>query len=240
MRSRHAVLLTAPTADVCLPPVYPEQRRAAPPESTLVEVFIPGDLNLFRINTSWGRLHFAQFWCNASPFRINTCKSVSKQTTLTPFRMNTYEKTGGWGPSLAGYRPGSDVLQCAGSIFHGSRNTVHGTLMLLSRNQQVLRKRPLAVDPLAIAPESRARRHLRNFFGFVFVRTFRPDRFVFVQHEPQTRGGNVYGLTPRGTQMHLDSPFHPVPSRGGLETAPIKVPSHLPADSRQPNNVERS
>jgi hypothetical protein len=27
-----------------------------------------------------------------STFRINTCKSVSKQTTLTPFRMNTYQK----------------------------------------------------------------------------------------------------------------------------------------------------
>jgi hypothetical protein len=28
-------------------------------------------------------------------FRMNTCKSVSKQRTLTPFRMNTCEKTGG-------------------------------------------------------------------------------------------------------------------------------------------------
>ncbi len=27
-------------------------------------------------------------------FRINTCKSVSKQRTLTPFRMNTYKKQG--------------------------------------------------------------------------------------------------------------------------------------------------
>src|SRR6266852_6682151 len=27
-------------------------------------------------------------------FRINTCKSVSKQRTLTPFRMNTCEKRG--------------------------------------------------------------------------------------------------------------------------------------------------
>src|SRR5467141_1833407 len=36
----------------------------------------------------------AQFWCNVSPFRMNTCKSVSKQRTLTPFRMNTYAKTG--------------------------------------------------------------------------------------------------------------------------------------------------
>jgi hypothetical protein len=30
-------------------------------------------------------------------FRINTCKSVSKQTTSSPFRMNTYEKPGGGG-----------------------------------------------------------------------------------------------------------------------------------------------
>src|SRR6266849_10083892 len=29
-----------------------------------------------------------------SPFRMNTCKSVSKQRTLTTFRMNTYEKRG--------------------------------------------------------------------------------------------------------------------------------------------------
>jgi hypothetical protein len=37
--------------------------------------------------------------------RINTCKSVSKQTTLSPFRINTYEKHReggapfGWGRS---------------------------------------------------------------------------------------------------------------------------------------------
>ena len=33
-----------------------------------------------------------QFRPPPTPFRINTCKSVSKQTTLTPFRINTYEK----------------------------------------------------------------------------------------------------------------------------------------------------
>ena len=33
-----------------------------------------------------------------STFRMNTCKSVSKQTTLTPFRMNTYAKQGEGGP----------------------------------------------------------------------------------------------------------------------------------------------
>ena len=68
---------------------------------------------------------------------------------------------------------------------------------LLSRNQQVLRKRPLAVDPLPIAPESRARRELWNFAGLVLVRAFRPDRFVFVQHEPQTGRRNVHRLPAR-------------------------------------------
>jgi len=32
-----------------------------------------------------------------STFKINTCKSVSKQRTLSPSRMNTYAKTGGGG-----------------------------------------------------------------------------------------------------------------------------------------------
>jgi|SRR5579859_4017675 len=32
-----------------------------------------------------------------STFRINTCKSVSKQRTLSAFRINTYAKTGGRG-----------------------------------------------------------------------------------------------------------------------------------------------
>src|SRR6266852_2839695 len=102
---------------------------------------------------------------------------------------------------------------------------------LLSRNQQVLRERPLAVDPLATAAESRARRHLRNFFGLVFVRAFRPDGFVFVQHEPQTGGRNVYRLTPRGTQMHLDPPFHPVPTCVVLEAFQSKIRAQLPIDA---------
>src|SRR5260370_25073734 len=36
----------------------------------------------------------AQFWCVLSPFRMNTSKSVSKQRTLSCFRMNTYEEQG--------------------------------------------------------------------------------------------------------------------------------------------------
>src|SRR5579859_753967 len=40
----------------------------------------------------------------SKPFRINTCKSVSKQTTLTPFRINTYEKKGGVGVAGHSFR----------------------------------------------------------------------------------------------------------------------------------------
>ena len=36
-------------------------------------------------------------------FRINTCKTVSKQTTLTLFRINTYKKPGGGGLLLTKY-----------------------------------------------------------------------------------------------------------------------------------------
>src|SRR5258708_17501055 len=72
-------------------------------ESTLLKVLILNNLNLFRMNTykkQGKRPLLAQFWCNVSPFRMNTCKSVSKQRTLTTFRMNTYEKQGGGGQLL--------------------------------------------------------------------------------------------------------------------------------------------
>src|SRR3989442_2017879 len=100
---RHVVLLPQ-AAYVCLPSVYPEQRRVTPPESTLAEVFILNSLNPFRMNACHGRPRLAQFWCNVTLFRINTCKSASKQTTLSIFRINTCEKTGGWGAFLGSER----------------------------------------------------------------------------------------------------------------------------------------
>jgi hypothetical protein len=61
---------------------------------------------------------FRQSLCaSLSTFRINTSKSVSKQMTLTPFRMNTCEKTGGGGcaffPPLCSLRLcGEQILLC--------------------------------------------------------------------------------------------------------------------------------
>jgi hypothetical protein len=48
-------------------------------------------------NTSPG---YALLWRKL--FTINTCKTVTKQTTLTPFRMNTYEKQGEGGAPKPG------------------------------------------------------------------------------------------------------------------------------------------
>src|SRR6267143_3808421 len=76
---------------------YKRTRSVTHLESTLIEVFIPSNSKFFRLNIykkQGKRPLFAQFWCNVNPFRINTCKSVSKQRTLTSFRMNTYGKQG--------------------------------------------------------------------------------------------------------------------------------------------------
>src|SRR5258708_13665961 len=56
------------------------------------------------------RAHFAKGCKNTetatlTTFRINTCKSVSKQRTLTIFRINTCEKQGGGGVRALGTRP---------------------------------------------------------------------------------------------------------------------------------------
>ena len=40
---------------------------------------------------------FCTIFVQCKSFRMNTCKSVSKQRTLTSFRMNTYKKHGGEG-----------------------------------------------------------------------------------------------------------------------------------------------
>src|SRR5260370_50549 len=75
--------------------------------STPLNPFFSANAHCLRADRRHAGVHFlkrkpaysAQFWCNVSPFRITTCKSVSKQITSTSFRMNTYEKTpGGWGP----------------------------------------------------------------------------------------------------------------------------------------------
>src|SRR5260370_7753132 len=89
---------------VFLPPLAAAPRPPAvtPLESTLIgmlQVFILNNLKLFRISTyekrrgkGPKRARFAQFCCNATPFRLNTFKSVSTQTTLSPFYMNTYQQ----------------------------------------------------------------------------------------------------------------------------------------------------
>jgi hypothetical protein len=114
------------------PPIHPRLPPATPLESTLLEmpqVLIPNNLNLFRMNTSSRIRRLAQFWCNVSPFRINTYKSGSKQTTSTIFRINTYEKQGEGGgspqtvDSLSLKNSSLNELLCFQSLAHSSYTT---------------------------------------------------------------------------------------------------------------------
>src|SRR5216684_6277978 len=64
----------------------------------------------FRYRSSVAKRHASK------PFRMNTCESVSKQRTLTTFRINTYEKPRGRGAPLSGYGPGTSLTEWTGSI----------------------------------------------------------------------------------------------------------------------------
>ena len=58
----------------------------------------------FRYRSSDAKRHASK------PFRINTCESVSKQSTLNTFRINTCEKQGGGGPRFSLLqRPASSI-----------------------------------------------------------------------------------------------------------------------------------
>jgi hypothetical protein len=86
-------------------------------------------------------------------FRINTCKSVSKQRTLTPFRINTYKKQGGT-PANSRYDSGhmrhvAPLSSVPHSIAHTSRH--HGGVPF---TQSALREGPL-LSALQISPRLR-------------------------------------------------------------------------------------
>jgi hypothetical protein len=65
------------------------------------------------------------------PFRINTCKSLSKQTTLTIFRMNTYKKPPGGGyqesqQNIATSNPCNDSLPLLSPSGYRRRGKTNG------------------------------------------------------------------------------------------------------------------
>ena len=72
------------------------------------------------------RLPFPTILAHSKPSRINTCKSASKQTALTPFRINTYEKTRGGGRGAIACVPTIPILES--SAHHSSPATHHSPL----------------------------------------------------------------------------------------------------------------
>ncbi len=86
--------LPRPGRGVEFPPSVGCQSRTTPGKPLLLLHEFPKALppKPFRINA-----HFPRFCCHVSTFRMNTSKSVSKQRTLSVFRINTFEKQGrGW------------------------------------------------------------------------------------------------------------------------------------------------
>src|SRR5258705_2395643 len=82
-------------------------------------------------------------------FRMNTCKSVSKQRTLTTFRMNTCEKPGGTGSergfaqaqSIGNYRHRAEAHGRARN--HGAQQPMEERIKDAGRNrdsQRVVKK----------------------------------------------------------------------------------------------------
>jgi hypothetical protein len=69
-----------------LRPLFPKHPGGGYPDASV------GHLELLSRKKEWLRNV-----SSITPFRMNTCKSVSKQSTLTTFRMNTYAKPGGGG-----------------------------------------------------------------------------------------------------------------------------------------------
>ena len=75
-------------------------------------------------------------------------------------------------------------------------------------DQKVLGKRPVRINPLGFAEESRTSSDTRNLLAAEFVAGFRPDRFPFIQRKGEVCGPNRYGLVPVRAEMHFDPTVH--------------------------------
>src|SRR6266851_3254797 len=107
------------------------------------------------------RAHFAKGCKNTetatlTTFRINTCKSVSKQRTLTIFRINTCEKQGGGGLELYTVsRPTSPACLESGLPIH---TTLHRTALSGVLVKDELDRLPTPQPEISVQPEPAVRR----------------------------------------------------------------------------------
>jgi hypothetical protein len=110
----------------------------------------------------------------------------------------------------------------------------------LFRDQQVLRKRPLLINPLRLAAEAGIARHLEDFFSRVFVAALRPDCLPFQEFDAHIRRRYTHRLPPLGSQMHFDAPGFAVDSGCMDELPQIKIRIEFAIDAGQQVEIKSS
>jgi hypothetical protein len=106
-----------------------------------------------------------------STFKINTSKSVSKQRTLTPSRMNTYAKNGGG----VGLRLLLEICRCSGRALRAASERS-------KRSSKLPAFHPVRVDLLSLCFHKLAKPSSRKPFVFTSIQNPRggaPPAFHF-------------------------------------------------------------
>src|SRR5438552_6928635 len=107
------------------------------------------------------------------------------------------------------------------------------------RDQEILRERPVCVNPLPGACKPRARRHGGNLFKPEFVAGFCPDRFPFLQAAREVGVPHTNRLSRGRAQVHLDPPFTRAISRLMPKILQHKVGMQLAVDAGEHIEIER-
>src|ERR1019366_1445813 len=106
------------------------------------------------------------------------------------------------------------------------------------RSEQVLRERPLLVDPLCLAAKTGVACHLEDFLRRILVATFRPDSLALQKFDPKVRRRDAYHLPPHGPQVHLDAARLVIDPCHVGELPKVKVGIEFAIDAGQQVEIE--
>jgi hypothetical protein len=108
------------------------------------------------------------------------------------------------------------------------------------RDEQILGKGPLFVNPLCLTGEAGIARHLQDLFRGVLVAALRPDSLTLEKLDAQIGRGDAHRLPPLGLQMHFDTPSFVVDPGYVDELAQVKVGVEFAIDAGQQVEIKSS